>query len=100
MTTVTVTANSYDVKISEEFGCMDKGCLPSLTRDGNTTDAESRWSCRQSDVPDEELCAITFSFEETLDVRCVQVAYWKADERSRTLEVSCSAAAPGVVLTL
>lgn len=97
ITTVTVVANSYDIKISEEFGCMDAGCLPGLTRDGDVTDAESRWSCRQSDVPDEKLCAITFSFEEALDVRCVQVAFWKAGERSRTLEVSYSAAPPGAV---
>ena len=49
---------------------------------------ESRWSCRWRLVPHGEPCEITFSFEEAPDIEYVQVAFDKADERSRTLQVS------------
>lgn len=91
LTAVTVSANGYDMRAGDEFGsngCMEDGCQPGLTRDGDVENAESRWSCSQGLVPEEDLCAITFSFEEPQDIAILQVAFYKTDVRSRSLQVN------------
>lgn len=91
LTAVTVSANGYDMRAGDEFGsngCMEDGCQPGLTRDGDVENAESRWSCSQGLVPEEDLCAITFSFEEPQDIAILQVAFYKTDVRSRSLQVT------------
>lgn len=94
LTAVDVLANGYDERPGVEFGsngCMENGCQPELTRDGDIEDDESRWSCNQGLVADGSLCAITFSFEEPQDIDYIQVAFWKTDERFRSLQVNrCS----------
>ena len=90
-TTIYVSANAYDTRPSQNYnmvGCAQHGCEPKLTRDGVSADTESRWSCAQSIVPDGGLCKIMFKFEIPQDIMEVQVAFWKGDARSRTLEVS------------
>ena len=89
-TTVGVSANSHDTRPGETSGdncCMKDGCAPALTRDGISTDIESRWSCAQEIVPDGGLCEIEFMFESPQDVMDIQVAFGKGDERLRTLQV-------------
>lgn len=89
-TTITASANAYDVRPGAAYsnsGCMEDGCTPGLTRDGETDDTESRWSCIPSIVANGELCEIDFMFENPQDIVEVKVAFWKGDERTRTLEV-------------
>lgn len=91
LTTVTASANGYDMRPGSAFGgngCMENGCDPYLTRDGDAEDDESRWSCNQGIVADGSLCAITYEFDEPQDIEYVQVAFWKTDERFRSLQVS------------
>lgn len=91
VTTVTASANGYDARPGEgegDVGCFLEGCKAGLTRDGDyEDDDESRWSCRQSLVPDGEPCEITFSFAQAQDIGYVQVAFHKVDQRSRTVQV-------------
>eukprot|EP00904_Undaria_pinnatifida_P003009 jgi/Undpi1/12709/HiC_scaffold_6.g02377.m1 len=90
-TTITASANAYDTRPgadSSDVGCMRDGCKAELTRDGDSTDEESRWSCSPSLVTNKSQCSISFMFEEAQDIVDVEVAFWKADERSRTLEVA------------
>lgn len=68
-------------------GCGQDGCAPRLSRDDISDDPESRWSCAQMIVPDGGLCEIEFVFQDPQDIKEVQVAFWKGDVRSRTLEV-------------
>ena len=89
-TSVGVSANAYDTRPgadSNMVGCWEDGCASELCRDGISDDIESRWSCAQKIVPDEGLCEIEFTFSDAQDIKEVQVAFWKGDERSRTLEV-------------
>lgn len=91
ITTVAVRANGFDTRPGEVrggSGCKRRGCRAKLSRDGDFMNDESRWSCRQSLVPHAEECAITFSFEEALDIEHVQVAFYRPDEHPRTLQVS------------
>ena len=70
-------------------GCQANGCEPELTRDGVTAaNAESRWSCAAKLVPGGLQCAIDFVFEDPQDIMGVEVAFYKGDERTRTVEVS------------
>lgn len=90
-TTVGVTASAYDDRPGEsagDVGCGEMGCLPDLAHDGvGEEDAESRWSCAEEIVPDGGQCEITFTFDSPQDITDVQVAFWKGDERTRTLKV-------------
>ncbi|CAM9175809.1 unnamed protein product [Ectocarpus sp. 13 AM-2016] len=90
-TTVGVTASAYDDRPGEgagDVGCGEMGCLPDLAHDGvGEEDTESRWSCAEEIVPDGGQCEITFTFDSPQDITDVQVAFWKGDERTRTLKV-------------
>lgn len=89
-TTVAVAATAYDVfpgGDSGYTGCGTLGCLAALARDGNSTDIESRWSCANILVPDDGRCEIRFTFGEPVDLKGVQVAFWRVEERTRWLEV-------------
>lgn len=92
VTTIDVTASAYDLRpggASGDVGCGETGCLPALARDGATDDDdESRWSCAKKVVADGGQCEIEFTFESPQDILDVQVAFWKGDERTRTLKVS------------
>lgn len=91
-TTVLVYARAWDDRPGEasgNVGCGEdgqRGCMPALTRDGDTMDEESRWSCAKKISYDQ--CWITFAFEEPQYVHDMEVYLWKGDERKRTLKVS------------
>ncbi|CAM9762395.1 unnamed protein product, partial [Ectocarpus fasciculatus] len=92
-TEVGVSATAYDVRpgsSSGDVGCGEVGglgCTAANTRDGIVSDIESRWSCATSLVPDEGPCQIEFTFAEPQDIVDIEVAFWKSNERVRTLEV-------------
>lgn len=90
-TSVEVTATAYDERPGQEsgdVGCGADGCLPDLAHDGiGEDDVESRWSCSKEIVPGGGQCEITFAFGTPQDIMDVEVAFWKGDERSRTLKV-------------
>ncbi|CAM9888203.1 unnamed protein product, partial [Ectocarpus fasciculatus] len=92
-TEVGVSATAHDVRpgsSSGDVGCGEVGglgCTAANTRDGVFSEIESRWSCATSLVPDEGPCQIEFSFAEPQNIVDVQVAFWKGNERVRTLEV-------------
>lgn len=95
-TVVVVSATGYDTRpgaIGGDVGCGDvagDGCAAANSRDGITSDVESRWSCAPKLVgaAGEGPCQIEYAFGEPQDIVDVQVAFWKGDERIRTLEVS------------
>lgn len=93
-TGVSVVATAHDARASltsDEGGCGEYGyggCEPMLTRDGITSEIESRWSCATKIVEDEGPCEIEFIFDEPQDIVDIEVAFWMGDERTRTLEVS------------
>ncbi|CAM9177738.1 unnamed protein product, partial [Ectocarpus fasciculatus] len=92
-TEVGVSATAHDVRpgsSSGGVGCGEVGglgCTATKTRDGIFSDIESRWSCSTSLMPDEGPCQIEFTFAETQNIVDIQVAFWKSNERVRTLEV-------------
>lgn len=90
-TTVDVTASGYDDRpgqSGDNVGCGEDGCLPDLAHDGiGEEDVESRWSCAEDIVPHGGQCEIEFTFGSPQNIVDVQVAFWKGDERTRTLKV-------------
>ncbi|CAM9310619.1 unnamed protein product, partial [Ectocarpus fasciculatus] len=92
-TDVSVSATAYDTRpglSSGDVGCGEvggDGCAPANTRDGISDEAESRWSCASEIVPDGGPCQIEYVFGEPQNIEDIQVAVWKGDERTRTLEV-------------
>ena len=88
-TTIGASTNTYDTRAGEALGgvgCGEDGCEAQLTRDESVA-VESRWACAQKLDPDAGPCEIVFAFEEPQDILEVQVAFFKGDERSRTLQV-------------
>ncbi|CAM9891772.1 unnamed protein product, partial [Pylaiella littoralis] len=90
---VRVSATAYDARpgvSNGESGCGDvggDGCAPANSRDGISSDMESRWSCASYLVDGEGPCQIEYTFGEPQDIVDIQVAFWKENERTRTLEV-------------
>ncbi len=93
-TEVGVTATAYDTRPGmhgNDVGCGDvggDGCVPQNTRDGISSDVESRWSCAPKLLEDEGPCQIEYTFAEPQDIVGMEVAFWKGNERIRTLKVS------------
>lgn len=93
-TEVSVSATAYDVRpgrSSDEVGCGEaggNGCAAANTRDGISTEIESRWSCATKLLDNQGSCQIEFSFAEPQDIVDIQVAFWNGDDRVRILEVS------------
>ncbi|CAM9132154.1 unnamed protein product [Ectocarpus sp. 13 AM-2016] len=92
-TEVGVSATAHDVRpgsSGDDVGCGEvggPGCTATNTRDGIVSDMESRWSCATSLAPDEGPCQIEFAFAEPQNIVDIQVAFWKGNERTRTLGV-------------
>ncbi|CAN0440595.1 unnamed protein product, partial [Pylaiella littoralis] len=92
-TEVGVSATAYDVRPGAHggmTGCGEvegDGCAPANTRDGISSEAESRWSCATKLVEDEGPCVIGYIFGEPQDIIDIQVAFFKGDERTRTIDV-------------
>ncbi|CAN0059212.1 unnamed protein product [Ectocarpus fasciculatus] len=93
MTEVSVSATAHDTRpgsSSGDDGCGEAGgdgCAAANAHDDIISDIESRWSCAKMLVPDEGPCQIEFSFAEPQDIVDIQVAFWKGNERTRTLDV-------------
>ena len=89
-TTIGVSANAFDTRPGGASGdsCGGDGCSPDRSIDGIIHDIASRWSCEHDFVSDGQPCQIEFVFDDPQDIMEVQVAFWKGEERSRTLEVS------------
>eukprot|EP00904_Undaria_pinnatifida_P003019 jgi/Undpi1/12718/HiC_scaffold_6.g02386.m1 len=66
-----------------------------VSEDGISDDTESRWSCELGSDPEGGLCKIDFVFEDPQDIMEVQVAFYKGEERTRTLEVTINGVAVG-----
>ena len=93
-TEVGVTATAHDDRAGRSHdlnGCGEEGgdgCAAALTRDGVFDNIESRWSCAPKLVEGEGPCQIEYTFAAPQDIVDIQVAFRKANERVRTLEVS------------
>ncbi|CAN0387633.1 unnamed protein product, partial [Pylaiella littoralis] len=92
-TEVGVSATAYDALPGAHggmSGCGEvggDGCVPANTRDGISSEVESRWSCAMELVEDEGPCVIEYTFSEPQDIMDIQVAFWKGEERTRTIDV-------------
>eukprot|EP00903_Cladosiphon_okamuranus_P018639 g17154.t1 len=85
VTSVTVEAPLYDSKLREDGGCDPAGCVGGNTRDGSLAPV-SRWSCKGS------ACTITYNLGGELNVVGINVALYKGDERTRTMDVKVDGA--------
>eukprot|EP00752_Nemacystus_decipiens_P017790 g15950.t1 len=92
-TDVGVEATAHDVRSGGsgfDVGCGEpggSGCAAENTLDGVVTDVESRWSCSPMLTSPEAPCQITYTFAEPQDIADVQIAFWKGNERIRTVAV-------------
>lgn len=90
-TVVAVTATAYDDRPGGsrgDVGCGEAGCAPALAHDGvGKEDLESRWSCAKDLVPHGGQCQIEFVFGYPQDIMDIEVAFYKGDQRDRTLKV-------------
>ncbi|CAM9298873.1 unnamed protein product, partial [Ectocarpus sp. 12 AP-2014] len=94
LATVTVVAVLCDPNLSAENGCDPSGCVAGLTRDGDATTLESRWSCKPALDDAGSECRITYGLGiqyqlAGLNIGTVRllVAMFKGDERTRTLDI-------------
>ncbi|CAN0457025.1 unnamed protein product, partial [Scytosiphon promiscuus] len=81
---VSVSANAYDTRSSNNDGCGNTGCLPELARDSSTM-PESRWSCSKNLGSGN--CYMEFEFDTPQDVISMNIAFHKGDERTRKIKV-------------
>ncbi|CAN0436247.1 unnamed protein product [Pylaiella littoralis] len=92
-TEVSESATAYDVRPGAhggEPGCGEvggDGCAPANTRDGISSEIESRWSCAMKLVADEGPCVIEYTFGKPQDILDIQVAFWQRDEHTRTIDI-------------
>ena len=93
-TEVGVTASGHDDRPGGSAGMNGcgaeggDGCEAALTRDGIVSEVESRWSCATKLVEGGGPCQIEFTFAEPQDIVDIEIAFWKGDERIRTMDVS------------
>ena len=91
---VAASATAHDVRAGRSSGLNGcgveggDGCEAALTRDGVTNEIESRWSCAPKLVEGGGPCRIEYTFTAPQDIVDIQVAFRKANERTRTLDVS------------
>ncbi|CAM9139580.1 unnamed protein product, partial [Ectocarpus sp. 12 AP-2014] len=92
-TEVGVLATAHDVRPGSsngDVGCGEVGglgCTATNTCHGIFAEIESRWSCATKLLDDEGPCQIEFTFAEPHNIVDIQVAFWKGNERTHTLEV-------------
>ncbi|CAN0441059.1 unnamed protein product, partial [Ectocarpus sp. 12 AP-2014] len=88
LATVTAVADLYDPSLSAENGCDPSGCVAELTRDGDATSLESRWSCQPALGDAGSECRITYGLGIQYQLSALNIAMYKGDERTRTLDIS------------
>ena len=81
---VSASANGWDTRVDGD-GCSPSGCVPSNVLDGSFDDV-SRWSC-SAKVSDVDACELTLEFDEPQDIVRMRMAFYKGDERTRSLNV-------------
>ena len=92
-TDVQVEASAHDVRpggTEFDVGCGEvggDGCSAENTLDGVVTDAESRWSCSPMLTDPAAPCQIVYTFAEPQDIVDIQIAFWKGNDRIRTVAV-------------
>ncbi|CAN0405209.1 unnamed protein product, partial [Ascophyllum nodosum] len=84
--TVTIDAPLYDTNTADDNGCDPTGCVGEFTRDGDVT-PNSRWSCKPSLGPDGSTCSIKYSLADVVSIEALNIALYKGDERTRTIEI-------------
>lgn len=90
---VVVSATAHDVRAGGsdfDVGCGEPrgdGCAAENTIDGIVTDPESRWSCSPMLTDPSGPCQIVYTFTEPQDILDIQIAFWKGNERTRTVAV-------------
>ncbi|CAM9670498.1 unnamed protein product [Ascophyllum nodosum] len=88
ITTVAVDASLYDTTLSVDGGCDPIGCVGNLTRDGDITSTDSRWSCKpELSSSTDSTCSITYSLSDSLSIEGLNIAMYKGDERTRTVDI-------------
>ncbi|CAM9670164.1 unnamed protein product [Ascophyllum nodosum] len=87
VTTVEVDAPLYDTRLSVDGGCDPSGCIASMTRDGDLTTTDSRWSCKPELSSTGETCSITYTLADSMTIEELSIAMYKGDERTRTMDI-------------
>eukprot|EP00752_Nemacystus_decipiens_P013409 g11873.t1 len=85
-TTVTVDAPLFDTNDSTANGCDPAGCQGAMTRDGDLAQV-SRWSCKPALGPAGSECSITYKISDPLRVYGLNIAMYKGDTRTRTIDI-------------
>ncbi|CAM9918634.1 unnamed protein product, partial [Ectocarpus sp. 8 AP-2014] len=89
LATVTVAAPLYDTTVTaSDGGCSPTGCIGDNTRDGDATSLESRWSCKPALGDAGSVCGITYGLGIQYQLTGLNIAMYKGDERTRTLEIN------------
>lgn len=76
-----VKANAYDTE-----ACGSSGCSPDLTRDSDSKDDNSRWSCH-NDLNIGRNCKLWYRFRDPQNVRSVELAFYEGDQQPRSSKV-------------
>ena len=84
VTGVSASANGWDTRV-DGTGCPPSGCVPDNVLDNSIEDV-SRWSCN-AEVSDVSACELTLELDEPQDVVQIYMAYYKGDERTRSVNV-------------
>lgn len=79
-TTVRVSSNAHD-----DDGCNSSDCSADLTRDGDSEDDESRWSCHYK--LEQKNCKVWYRFNDAQNLDNIALALYKGDERTRSFKV-------------
>ncbi|CAM9398222.1 unnamed protein product [Sphacelaria rigidula] len=87
VTTVTVDAPLYDTNLAAAGGCDPEGCVGDLTRDGDSTNLQSRWSCKADLGSPGSTCSITYTFADPLTIEGLKIALYEGELRKRSLEI-------------
>lgn len=84
VTDVTASANGWDTRVGGS-GCAPNGCLPSNVLD-NSIEPASRWSCQAASAGI-DVCELTLEFDAPQDLVQMDMAFYKGDERTRSVNV-------------
>eukprot|EP00903_Cladosiphon_okamuranus_P020463 g18782.t1 len=87
LATVTVDAPLYDTNLGVANGCDPAGCVGDLTRDGDATTLESRWSCKPALGAAGSTCLIKYALSDELTLNALNIALFKGNTRTRTMDI-------------
>ena len=96
VTGVSTSANGWDTRV-EGAGCPLRGCLPSNVLDDSIADV-SRWSCK-AEVSGVDACELALEFNQPQDIVKIYMAFYKGDERTRSVDVFVDGVLKNTILT-